>query len=321
MSFPNVSDIVATTIENRSKQLADNVTDNNAGLAYIKKSGGVKTFSGGTKIYQELLFNENSNFAWYSGYESLPTNPSDVVSAAEFNIKQAAVAVVISGLEQLQNAGKEQMIDLLEGRVAAAEATMVNNMALGFYSDGTGSGGKIIDGLDAAVPVTPSSGTYGGISRSAWTFWQSQVKTAGSAISASTVQGEMNAMYAKLVRGTDRPTVCIMDNVWWTTYLASLQAIQRITDSSSANLGFPTVKFMGVDVVLDGGMGGNATTKTAYWLNTKYLFWRPHAQRDMVPLSPNKRYSTNQDAEVQLIAWAGNMTSSGSQFQGRSITP
>jgi hypothetical protein len=37
----------------------------------------------------------------------------------------------------------------------------------------------------------------------------------------------------------------------------------------------------------------------------------------MVPLSPNKRYSINQDAEVQIIGWAGNLTTSGAQFQGR----
>jgi len=37
----------------------------------------------------------------------------------------------------------------------------------------------------------------------------------------------------------------------------------------------------------------------------------------MVPLSPGKRYSVNQDAEVQILAWAGNLTSSGLQFQGR----
>ena len=40
----------------------------------------------------------------------------------------------------------------------------------------------------------------------------------------------------------------------------------------------------------------------------------------MVPLSPNRRYATNQDAEVQILAWAGNLTSSGAQFQGRFFT-
>jgi hypothetical protein len=69
--------------------------------------------------------------------------------------------------------------------------------------------------------------------------------------------------------------------------------------------------------VLDGGIGGFCPANTGFFLNTKYLFYRPHAQRDMVPLSPGKRYSVNQDAEVQILAWAGNLTASGLQFQGR----
>ena len=76
---------------------------------------------------------------------------------------------------------------------------------------------------------------------------------------------------------------------------------------------------MGTDVILDGGIGGAATTKTMYFLNTNYIHYRPHAGRNMVPLSPNRRYSVNQDAEVQILAWAGNLTSSGAQFQGRLI--
>ena len=52
-------------------------------------------------------------------------------------------------------------------------------------------------------------------------------------------------------------------------------------------------------------------------LNSKYIKWRPHKDRNMVPLSPNRRYAINQDAEVQILAWAGNLTCSGAQFQGR----
>jgi hypothetical protein len=73
---------------------------------------------------------------------------------------------------------------------------------------------------------------------------------------------------------------------------------------------------MQADVVLDGGIGGYAPVSTAYFLNTKYIHFRPHRDRNFVALDPSKRYSVNQDAVVQLLAWAGNLTMSGSQFQG-----
>ena len=321
MAFPNISDIVATTIENRSKKIADNVTKNNGLLTYLDNRGNIKTISGGSVILQELSFAENGNAGWYSGYDLLPVAAQDVLSAAQYDLKQAACPVVISGLEQLQNSGKEAMIDLIDGRMQVAESTMANLLAGGVYSDGTANGGKQVTGLDAAVPVNPAAGTYGGIDRVTWTFWRSKSTTAGAALTASTVQAAMNTMWSTLVRGMDRPDLIVMDGFMWNIYMGSLQANQRFTDPKSATLGFPTIKYMDADVILDGGIGGFATAKTMYFLNTKYLFWRPHADRNMVPLAPNKRYAINQDAETQIIAWAGNLTSSGAQFQGRLISP
>ena len=318
MAFPNISDILATTIESRTKQIADNVTANNAILMKLKQSGRIKTFSGGYKILQELSFAENTNAGWYSGYDILPVGVSDVISAAEYNIKQAAVPVVISGLEMLQNSGKERMIDLMDSRLSVAESTMANLISGGLYSDGTGAGGKEIDGLDAAVPIDPTTGTYGGIDRATWTFWQSQVG-GGAASDPTNIQQRMNALWSSQVRGTDRPDLIMCDNDFWADYVASLQALQRFTSPETGNLGFPTLKFMDADVCLDGGIGGFCPAYTAFFLNTKYLHYRPHSGRNMVPLSPNKRYSVNQDAEVQILAWAGNLTTSGAQFQGRYV--
>lgn len=316
MAFPNYTDIMATTIENRSKKVADNVTKNNGVLNQLEKGGRIKTFAGGTKILQEMSFAENANGGWYSGYDLLPVGVSDVISAAEYNIKQAAVPVVISGLEKLQNAGKERMIDLMDSRISVAESTMSNLISGGIYSDGTGSSGKEIDGLDAAVPVDPTTGTYGGIDRATWTFWRSQILDT-SGLTSATIQNAFNTLWSSLVRGMDRPDLIMVDNAIWTLYTESLQAQQRFASPDVGDSGFPTLKYMGADVILDGGIGGFCPVGTAFFLNTKYLHYRPHSACNMVPLSPNKRYSTNQDAEVQILGWAGNLTTSGAQFQGR----
>lgn len=317
MAFPNVSDIVATTIEKRSRKIADNVTKNNALLTRLQQRGKSRPFSGGRLIYEELSFAENGNAGFYSGYDLLPVAAQDVISAAQFDIKQAACPVVISGLEMLQNAGPEQMIDLISARIDVAESTMQNLICGGLYSDGLGYGGKQIVGLNAAVPTTPATGVYGGIDRATWTFWRSKLTDVAN---TTTIQANMNTLWSSLVRGTDAPDLILMDNVTWAAYTASLQAQQRFTDASVGNLGFPSLKYMGTDVVLDGGIGGFCPAGTAFFLNTKYIHYRPHSQRNFVSLSPNKRYSINQDAEVQILAWAGALTMSGSQFQGRLDT-
>jgi len=68
-------------------------------------------------------------------------------------------------------------------------------------------------------------------------------------------------------------------------------------------------------VVFDGGQDGSAPSSHMYFLNTNYLFFRPHRERDMVPLDSD-RYATNQDAVVKLIGFAGNMTTSNRALQG-----
>ena len=325
MASPNLSDIISTTIQNRSGVLADSVTKNNALLMKLRERGNVKPFSGGNVILQELMYNDAStqNAGSYSGYDVIDITPNSPISAAQFDMKQYAAAVSISGFEMLQNSGKEQIIDMLEGRIQVAEAQLMNQISAGVYSDGTGNGGKDITGLAAAVSITPTSGTYGGINRATWSFWQNvkfdSTTDGGAAATSANIQSYMNRVAVQLVRGTDRPDMIVAGNDYYRLYLESLQSIQRITSEASAAAGFTSLKYMGAglncDVFLDGGIGGQLATDRMYFLNTKYIFLRPHRDRNFVPIGGD-RQSVNQDAIVKLIGWAGNLTCSGAQFNG-----
>jgi HAMP domain-containing protein len=100
-----------------------------------------------------------------------------------------------------------------------------------------------------------------------------------------------------------------------------LQSIQRITDGGNTKqgVGFASLKYYGAgmssDVVLDGGIGAACTAAHMWFLNTKYNFFRPHRDRNFVPIG-GERQAVNQDAVVKLIGWAGNLCSSGPQFSG-----
>lgn len=318
MASPNLSEIVTTTLYNRSKKLADNVSANNALLMRLERKGKRKPFSGGRQILQEIEYGENSTFGWYSGYDPLNISPSDVFTSAVFDIKQASVAVSISGLEELQNSGSEQMIDLLEGRISNAEKTMRNQMSAAVYGDGTASGGKAIGGLQLLV-ADAGTGTIGGINSTTWSFWQNQVfegvADGGAAVSSANILSYMNRLWLNLVRGTDKPDLIVADNNYYRFYMEALQPQQRFASSEMAQAGFESLKYMSADVVFDGGIDGSAPADHMYFLNTDYVYMRPHSKREYVPLSP-ERFSTNQDAMVKLIGWAGNMTTSGRKFQG-----
>jgi hypothetical protein len=160
----------------------------------------------------------------------------------------------------------------------------------------------------------------GGIDRATWSFWRNQRYDVGSTLSASlsatNILTAYNALYATCRRGTDVPDLVVVDNTSWGFYVASQQTNQRFSNESDmAKAGFITLKYMNADVVLDGGIGGNCPSKHSYFLNSSYLHWRPHVDRNFVPIG-DERMSTNQDAIVRLIGFAGNLTASGLQFQG-----
>lgn len=236
------------------------------------------------------------------------------MSAAEFDWKQAAVAVTISGLEERQNMGQAQVIDLLAARIKNAEKTMANNISADCYSNGTASGGLQIGGLQLLVADSPATGIVGGINRGNWTFWRNQTQSTGTLTSAI-IQSNMNQLWVKCVRGTDKPNLIITDNTIWRLYLESLQTIQRITSPATGQAGFDTLKYMSADVVMDGGIGGACPADHLYMLNTDYIHFRPHPDMNFAPLGP-ERFSTNQDAMVRLVGFQGNMTLSNAMLQG-----
>jgi len=319
MPSPNLSEIVTTTLRNRTGVLSDNVTNNTVLLYRLKERSNVKPVSGGRTIVQELQYAQNGSYKRYSGYDVLDISPQDVFTAAEFDIKQVAVSVSISGLEELLNSGPEQIIDLLEARIENAENSMINGLSTDVYSDGTADGGKQIGGLQLLIADAPSTGTVGGINRATWSFFRN-IKFSGTsdgsgAVTSANIQSYMNRLYVQLVRGRDAPDLIVADNNYWRLYLESLQSIQRITNEKLASAGFMNLKYMNADVVLDGGVGGSAPANHMYFINSKYVFFRPHKERNMTPIGGD-RFSVNQDALVKLIGWAGNLTTSGPKFNG-----
>ena len=336
MAFANsdVSDIIATTIQSRSGKLADNVMNNDAALYTLREKGNVRPFGGGNVILEEIMYNDPATNTTnsYSGYETINVSANSPISAAQFQIAQYASSVVISGLEILQNSSKEAIIDLMEGRVKVAEAQLQNRIAADLYGDGTGNGGKNITGFGLALPVLPTSGTYGGINRATWAFWQNQyyraVTDGGAATTAANIQQYMTTVALRCVRGKNMVDTIISDSTYYALYVNSLQAIQRVTDSKMAGAGFSNLMFYGggtsAKVVLDGGIGSNTyltDTTNLYtgnlpgmWgLNTDFIFFRPHRDRNFVAIG-GERQAVNQDAVVKLIGFAGNLTSSGPQF-------
>lgn len=306
MPSPNGSftDIITTTLQGYSGELADNITNHNALLRQMERKGN-RNVATGRSIVQELEYANNGTVMWYSGSETLDISAQETFTAAEYNYKQIAGNVVINGLEEVQNSGREAVHNLLKSRIRNLEKSLKNVVSTALYADGTGTGGKEFGGLQLLVADT-NTNTVGGISGSTYSWWRNYVydfSTNAVTASATTIQNAMDTAWINTIRGADKPDMIMSGSTYWLYYLQSLQVNQRFTDDKGAGAGFTNLSFMGsVPVVYD----DQCAATRQYFLNTDYLFVRPAKGRWMKPLGD--KASVNQDAIVVPMVSAGNMT-------------
>jgi hypothetical protein len=309
--------MVTTTLRDHRKELADNVMNHNALLRRLIKKARV-TSDGGYEIVTPLEYAENSTYQRYSGYDLLNIGVSDVLSAAKYDWKQQAVHVVASGLELRQNSGKNAMIKLVKSRLKNAMTTMKNNFSEDVYSDGTAT--NQINGLQALISDA-GTGTVGGIVSGTFTFWQNTVQSAaaplqgGGAITPSdtTIQSLMLPLWLRLTRGEDNPDLIVASEDYFTFYEESLTDLKRYTTSDSAQGGFVSLKYKTADVFHDSSASGIPSAHM-YFINTDYLDLTTHQDAWMTTL--DKKFATNQDAEVIPIISMDNLTVSNRKLQG-----
>ena len=309
MATINIGEVVATTLRNRRGKLADNILNHNALFARVNKKGNVSPADGGREIVEELEYAENGTVGWYSGYEVLDTTPQEVFDAATFDWKQLAGTVTISGLEEIKNSGKERVINLLEKRIKNLEKSLQNAAATAVYANGT-TDPKSLGGLQLLIADDPTaSSTVGGINQNTYSFWRNQY-SAAAATSSGNILTRMNSMWLSTIRGTDKPDFITADSVMYNHYEASLQQYQRFSDAKMAEAGFESLKYKTADVFYD----DQCVASHMYFVNTDYIYLRPHSQRQFVTL--DERNSINQDAMVIPVVWAGNLTCSNRSLQG-----
>lgn len=313
MANPNSSftNIVTTTWENRKKELADNLSLSNVLWAELNRKGRIRPVSGGTKIVEPLMHGGPTAQS-YSGAETLSTSDADMFTAAEYAWKQYAASATMTGLEKAQNSGPEQFLDLVESKMMATEASLINTLNADAYLVGTANGGKTLGGL-ALLVSDDGTGTVGGIVSGTYTFWKNSFYN-GDTTTAANVQTQINTLWASCQRGagqSERPDIGLLGSTFWGFYMASLQTLQRFVDSKTAAMGFQATNYLGTDMYLDNTC---PVATSAFLLNTKYLSLRPHRDFNLKAL-PN-RLSGNQDVETTFLVWYGNMTCSNRARQG-----
>jgi hypothetical protein len=303
---PDFDQILSTTLKNYVPKLADNVFTARPLFYALTNGQTIRRISGGAKIVVPIIYGKNTTAASYSGSDVLTTAFQEGISAAEYDWKQYAATVQITGIEEAKNNGEAQIIDLLEGKIMQTEQTIIDNMNVMLWGDGNGNGGKDFMGIQGIV----AGGTLGGINSAAAgnSWWAPTMTNHGG---AALTLNAMSSLYNTISVGNDQPTIIFGDQARYEKYESLLQPQLRYTSAEVADAGFQNLLFKGAPVTFDDNCEANAF----YFLNTKYLRLVAHTETWFQP-TPFVR-PTNQDARFAQILCYGQLTCSNRARQGR----
>lgn len=309
----DVTQLMATTLNNYHKTFADNVTNSNAVTALLRQGDRVRIIEGGRSISCPLSYAEET-FAWYSGTELLSRAVKETISEANYAPANAVVSVTLSGPDLAKNRGRAAVLNLLEGKMDNAESTMKNNITKAIYGDGAVA--KSFAGLKAFV-TDDGTGTVGTINATTWPFWKNQFQSIARAtgLQYPALKAGMNALWLKLTRGTEKPDLLLVDGEIYATYESGLQENQRYADANLGKLGFETLKYKTAALVYDSAATG---LTGGYMLNTKYLKFEIFSGRNFEALDVPDQ-SVDMDATTKHIAFMGGLTLSNRSMQGRIL--
>jgi len=320
--------LLTTTLMKQSATIADNISASNYLFYRLREVGAFKETADLGERYKVNLMYGLAQTTTYAGYDTLPVDPVDGVTAAFFDWRNIAAAVTISGDEKRKNRGAAQIVSLLETKVEQARTSMTEFWGRAFLQ-GNGinaptaietayvdpvNGSAFVDPLPLLVKFDPTtSTTVGNINQSTYSWWRN-VKLNDTSTTFAGFRKNLRQTYNNCGKGGGGgkrfPDIHITDQATAEFYEEMLTFFYRNT-TQRADIPFRNVTFNDGIVVWDenvpdvanGTTTQSATSGTWYMINSAFIDFMTDSQtnfRARPTVEP-----ANQDASVSQILWTG----------------
>jgi hypothetical protein len=261
---PDFNSLLSTTLQNYQPTLVDNIFKDLVLLNHLNERGRVRVEEGGTQIIEPLMYAVNDTVSTYSGYDAIDLTPQEGISAAEYDWKQMAASIAISGIEEAKNRGTEAIIKLLNAKIMQAEMSLKTTLNEQLY--GSAAAGSDFNGLGNIVAT--QNNTVGGIDANTNTWWN---PTQGTTMGATLALQNMADVYNRASKGSDVPDLIVTNTSLFEKYESLLTNNVRYQDVAKANAGFQNLMFKQTPIVFDLELAVDTSDAPMYFLNTKYL--------------------------------------------------
>jgi hypothetical protein len=297
--------LVTSTLDKSRPKLADQITQDNALTAYLEMKSRV-TLDGGTVVRRPLVFAFNDTVTTYSGFDIIDTTPQEGLGWAEYEWRQHAGSVVISGEEVRKNSGAAQLINLLQAKVDQLRFSVADDMNAMLWASSVGNGGKDFNSIPVIVK---DSGTFAGIDPTVYTWWKSTLKTGIDLTVFDGIQS-MNNLYNSIRLQKSKVDVEFCSQAVFEAYEALAVPNVRFNDLKMADLGFQAVAHKGAELIFE----PDVPSASLYMLNSDRLEFVHHSSAWLDLTEFQRPY--NQDAKVALILSMGQLLTDSRRSHG-----
>lgn len=299
-----IATITHSTITKSRKKLIMASIKSNAYMAWQFATGRVELEDGGKDITNPLTIGRNPNIASYEYYNALPVGQTNEFTTVSYNWSRVAGTVIISDQEEDENKGNAQIFKLVKAKMDVLEESIKEKFSEYLYATGTGTDPN---GLAAAVPDDPTTGTYGGISRATETQWRTSAYDFDGSLDATNIEEAFDDILMDLTLKGEKPDIILCGRNIMRHYRQAVRdkaMIELNTTKSGSkmyDLGFSGVSHNGVVMLYDEDCGVN----TSYFLNSKYL--RLHILKHVNMKVKELTSPWTIDAKGSRVVWQGQL--------------
>ena len=298
---------VTATAENRRPGLVDNFFSSAPLWAKMRSQDSVRLVGG--EIIKENFVYAGFNASSYGRGDEFDTQTKEFSTAMVFNWKFSYSPVNLDVIDLELNDGPMRVFDIAEAAMENGELSLIEDMAVQMFADGSGNASKDIDGLANAVSQT---GTYGGITRTTTANTPQIAIRSGADDSTGGVFSltNVNTQFGNCVVGREKPNLLVTTQLLWNKFWDRSQPSERNRPEDERDIGFESVRFNGSPVTVD----SHTPSGLIYLLNTK--FWRLYVHRNWDFKFRGFMEPTNQQRRIGQLIWWGNLICRAPRFQG-----
>lgn len=278
---------------------------------------GKKPFGGAKQnIVEQLRKDYGSNFAWAYGESKVVFNKRDTLEQAMFPWRRAVDALYIPydtlfsngidvregghGAFRLEQNEKVQLTNLLDENLLALREGFMKSLDLHVHRDGTQSTDAVV-GLDALIPLNPTTGKLGGLDRSTATYWRNYADTA---IETASMLNQMEKAWRECYRHGGTPDYIFAGSDFIDAYRNCLQPMLTYNvnagnvaraDGAIGEGNRTGLFFKGKEILWDPTFDDLDTADTpsvkwatrCYFINSKTIKWRDNGYDIITPVRPH----------------------------------